>query len=109
MNQAAKDHLATVISIAYGTGVVHVGDNPQKQAESDRDIVGNLIGSAPANFTVQGDIVTATTTVPFTVDGTAQEIAFLDSLGNLIERYIMPSTNVRAGGAMPLVWSMEVL
>jgi hypothetical protein len=103
MNQAAKSHLALVISIAYGTGTVNVGDSAQRQAESDTDIVGNLIGTAPANFTVQGDIISTTVSVPFIADGTAQEVAFL------IERYILPSTTVRVGGSLKLIWSMEVL
>jgi hypothetical protein len=109
MNQAAKSHLALVISIAYGTGTVNVGDSAQRQAESDTDIVGNLIGTAPANFTVQGDIISTNVSVPFIADGTAQEVAFLDALGNLIERYILPSTTVRVGGSLKLIWSMEVL
>jgi hypothetical protein len=109
MNQAAKNHLALVISIAYGTGSVHVGDSSQRQAESDTDIIGTLVGTAPAIFGVEGDVISTTVSVPFTADAAAQEVAFLDSLGNLIERYILPTTNVRAGGSLKLIWSMEVL
>lgn len=109
MNQAAKNNLALVISLAYGTGAVHVGDSSQRQADTDTDIIGTLLASAPTTFTAQGDLIQASVNVPFTADATAQEIAFLDTDGNLIDRFIIPQTAVRAGGSLSLVWTMEVL